>query len=124
MGGAEEQHGDDEGAAGLASPTSEEDLGGQHDDDELAKCWGGLGSDGGGGSGGCCWAGAGATEEALFALFSFAESLQEHWHWQDSSCLMMMTGKLRPICWTELPALPPTGIAVVKKTFSTFGAPW
>lgn len=83
----------------------------------------GCGSGGGGGSGNCGCAGAETVEEALFELLSLAASLQAHWHWQDSSCLMMMTGRLRPICWTELPAFPPTGMAVVKKTFSTFGAP-
>lgn len=51
---------------------------------------------------GCCCAAAEALLLLLESL-SLAESLQAHWHWQDSSCLMMMTGRLRPICWTELP---------------------
>lgn len=58
---------------------------------------------GGRGSDVCGCARTGGAEEALFELLSFTESLQAQWHWQDSSCLMMMTGRLRPICWTELP---------------------
>lgn len=54
------------------------------------------------------------------AAVFLAESLQAHWHWHDSSCLMMMTGRLRPICCTGFPELLPTGMAVVKNTFSTF----
>lgn len=119
----EEEGAEEEGASCLASPTLEGDLGRQHEDDEVVGWCGGSDSGGGGGSGGCCCAWAETTVEELFALFSLAESLQAQWHWQDSSCLMMMTGRLRPICWTELPGFPPTGMAVVKKTFSTFGAP-
>lgn len=37
---------------------------------------------------------------------------------------MMITGTLRPICWTELPVLLATGTAVVKYTCSTFDACW
>lgn len=99
----EKEEEEEEGASSVTSPTLEEDLGGQHEEDEVAEwCWG-SDSGGGGGSGGCCCDGAETMEEALFALLSLAESLQAHWHWQDSSCLMMMTGRLRPICWTELP---------------------
>lgn len=88
------------------SPTLEEDSGRQHEEDEvLGRCGssGGCDSWGGGSSDGAGCAGAEMMEEALFELLSLAESLQAHWHWQDSSCLMMMTGRLRPICWTELP---------------------
>lgn len=103
---AEEE--EEEGASRLTSPALEEDSGRQHEEEEeVVGWWGGsagCGSGGGGGgSDGCCFAGAETVEEALFTLFSLAESLQAHWHWQDSSCLMMMTGRLRPICWTELP---------------------
>lgn len=68
-------------------------------------CGGSAGCDNGGGGGFDCGrcAGAEIMVEALFELLSLAESLQAQWHWQDSSCLMMMTGRLRPICWTELP---------------------
>ncbi len=101
-----EEEEEEEGASSLTSPTLEEDSGRQHEEDEVAGwCGGSGGCDGGGGGGsdGCGCAGAETTEEALFELLSLAESLQAHWHWQDSSCLMMMTGRLRPICWTELP---------------------
>lgn len=94
---------EEEGASGLSSPIPEEDLGRQHGEDELAGCCGGSDGSWGVGSAVCCCEGAGMMEEALFAVLSFTESLQAHWHWQDSSCLMMMTGRLRPICCTELP---------------------
>lgn len=93
-------------ALGLTLPAFEEDSGKQHDDDEVAKLSGGSGgcdSGGGDGSDVCGCFGAETTEVALFERLSLAESLQAHWHWQDSSCLMMMTGRLRPICCTELP---------------------
>ncbi len=67
----------------------------------------GAAAGGGGGAGGGAAAGGGdvffdfSSEEA--ALLSLAESLQAHWHWQDSSCFMMMTGRLRPICCTAFP---------------------
>lgn len=94
-------------ASNLTSPSLEEDSGRWHEDDEVAG-WcggsggggGGCGCGGGGGSGGLCCA---ATDTVLFELLSLGASLQAQWHWQDSSCLMMMTGRLRPICWTELP---------------------
>ncbi len=98
-----EEEEEEEGSCSLTSPTLEEDSGRQHEEDEVAGwCGGSGGCDGwgGGGSGGCGCAGAETVEEALLSL---AESLQAQWHWQDSSCLMMMTGRLRPICWTELP---------------------
>lgn len=94
---------EEEEAPSLTSATSEEDPGRQHKEEEEAGwceasggC--GCGGGGGGGSGGGCWAGADTTEEPFFSLLSLAESRQAHWHWQDSSCLMMITGKLRPIC--------------------------
>lgn len=96
----------DESALGLTSTAFEEDSGKQHDDDEVAKlCGGSGGCDSGGGDGSdvCGCVGVETTVEALIECLSLAESLQAHWHWQDSSCLMMMTGRLRPICWTELP---------------------
>lgn len=96
----------EESALGLTSPAFEEDSEKQYDDDEVAKlCGGSGGCDSGEGAGSdvCGCVGAETTEEALFERLSLAESLQAHWHWQDSSCLMMMTGRLRPICWTELP---------------------
>lgn len=96
----------EESALGLTSPAFEGDSEKQYDDGEVAKfCRGSGGCDCGGGDGCEAWGcvGAEATEEALFERLSLAESLQAHWHWQDSSCLMMMTGRLRPICWTELP---------------------
>lgn len=77
---------------------------------------------------GCSW-GAGCSkafesgEEHSFltvvVALSLAESRQAHWHWQASSCLIIITGTLRPICWTGFPVLPATGNAVVKNTFST-----
>lgn len=90
--------------------TSEVSGGRQHKGEEGAGgSTGGKGSAtrAGGGRGaeataGCCCAAAEALL-LLLELLSLAESLQAHWHWQDSSCLMMMTGRLRPICWTELP---------------------
>lgn len=95
----------EESALGLTLPAFAEDFGKEHDDDEVAKfCGGSGGCDSGGGDGSdvCSCVGA-ETNEGLFERLSWAESLQEQWHWQDSSCLMMMTGRLRPICWTELP---------------------
>lgn len=102
---AEEEE-EEEGASRVTPPTLEEDSGRQHEEDEMAGWWegsGGCDREGGGGSDGCCCAGVETMEETLFELLSLAESLQAQWHWQDSSCLMMMTGRLRPICWTELP---------------------
>lgn len=102
----DEEAEEEEAASSLTSLTLEEDWGRQHEEDEVAggcEGSGGCGGGGGGGSDGCGCAGAETTEAALFELLSLAESLQAHWHWQDSSCLMMMTGRLRPICWTELP---------------------
>lgn len=94
----------EESALGLTSPALEEDLGKQHDNDEVAKlCEGSEGCERGDGSDVCGCVGAEIMGKALFERLSLAESLQAHWHWQDSSCLMMMTGRLRPICWTELP---------------------
>lgn len=96
---------EEECTPGLISPTLEEDAGKQHDGELAGLCWDSGSCDRGEGSGfdvyGSFW--ADTLEEELFEFFSLAESLQAHWHWQDSSCLMMMTGRLRPICWTELP---------------------
>lgn len=97
---------EEEWASSLTSPTFDEDSGRQHEEEEVVGWCGGSGGcvcGGGGGVDVCGCAGAETMEEALFELLSLAESLQTHWHWQDSSCLMMMTGRLRPICWTELP---------------------
>lgn len=109
-------------APSLTSPTFEEDSGRQHEDDELAGWCGGSGgcdSGGGGGSDVCGCAGTETMEEALFELLSLAESLQAQWHWQDSSCLMMMTGRLRPICWTELPEDRNTISSYLKTIFNS-----
>lgn len=116
----EEEEEEEVGASGLGSPTLEEDLGRQQDEDEVVECGGGSDDSWGVGSTVCCWEGAEMTEEALFAVLSFTESLQAHWHWQDSSCLMMMTGRLRPICWTELPEkeTAPTQAANINKRFT------
>lgn len=92
-------------ALGHSSTAFEEDSGEQHDN-EVAKLYRGSGScdsEGGNASDVCGCVGAETMEVALCERLSLAESLQAHWHWQDSSCLMMMTGRLRPICWTELP---------------------
>lgn len=89
--------------SGLTSPTLEEDLGRQQEEGEVAEWWGSSDESAGGGSEVCCCVGGEMMEDALFVFLSLAESLQAHWHWQDSSCLMMMTGRLRPICWTEFP---------------------
>lgn len=115
---------DDAGASSLASLTLEEDSGRQHEEDEVAGWSGGSGGcdcGGGGGSGGC--AGVETMEEALFELLSLAESLQAHWHWQDSSCLMMMTGRLSPICCTELPAKWDAPFKVNKNKMGKAGLP-
>lgn len=96
----------EESALGLTLPAFEDSSGKQHNDDEVAKsCGGSVGCDSGGGDGSdvCGCVGAETMEDALLERLSLAESLQAHWHWQDSSCLMMMTGRLRPICCTELP---------------------
>lgn len=66
-----------------------------------------TGKDWGGGPGaGGSPEGLESDEEQFFLLllaFSLTMSRQAHWHWQASSCLMMITGTLRPICCTELP---------------------
>lgn len=95
----------EESALGLTSPALE-DFGKQHENDEVARlCGGSEGCDSGAeeDSDVCGCVGTETMGEALFERLSLTESLQAHWHWQDSSCLMMMTGRLRPICWTELP---------------------
>lgn len=122
----EEEVEEEERAPSLTSPTFEEDSGRQHEDDELAGWCGGSGgcdSGGGGGSDACGSAGTETMEEALFELLSLAESLQAQLHWQDSSCLMMMTGRLRPICWTELPEDRNT-ISSYLKTIRTKQSGW
>lgn len=41
--------------------------------------------------------------QSLLLAFSLLVSRQAHWHWHTSSCLMMITGTLRPICCTGFP---------------------
>lgn len=58
-----------------------------------------------------CGSGAGGLPEvfemkegqSLLPALSLLVSRQLHWHWHTSSCLMMITGTLRPICCTGLP---------------------
>lgn len=71
---------------------------GEGEEEEEGKVWG------------CSW-GAGCSEafcsgeefSFLTVTLSLAESRQAHWHWQASSCFIIMTGTLRPICWTGFP---------------------